>query len=499
MRSAALLLLPLASACGRKPDPTIANAPTDAVAYFRVRSWEELLSAAPFLRFLAAGSGERGPLPRDSGLEMESFDDRRPFGVGMRRSGLALVLPRSENGSVPSPSGDWGAEPLPGDALGVWTGPKPTFNGLGGGELLEGLVSLRLTLPKAAEELGGEIGQISSSVSAARLFLGLPPEGTPGETLRDWTSTLRTLETLDLSLEATGGRFEGRARLRPSEDSGVGRFAREARGRPHTLAGFLSKEGTILYLETSLDTATVARFFPQGFLGAGPVPFVLPGALGPLAGELAAHLDGREVLAVGHEGKDLFVEGIAGLRDGPAYAALLASDRFANAIEDAVAGLVLFQNVVCERNAFRHGEVDVHRLRFELRGSGDARPSGIHRNLRDALERFGVACFAVAGDVLVAADGADAEARIRGLLDRFRAGRLDRPPLAASLGSSRGRLAGFALDLGEGARAFSGGGVLESFGGKFSATLEARGGALEVAGIVEVRSPIPGGFGGIPR
>ncbi|MCI0589939.1 MAG: hypothetical protein L0323_24265 [Planctomycetes bacterium] len=499
MRHAALLLLPIALACGRKPDPTIASAPSDATAYVRVRSWEELQSAVPILRALGADSNGFAPFPRDSGLALEQFDDRRPFAVAARREGLAFVLPRNPARPVPSPSGEWSAEPLPGDALGVWTGPKPTFGGMRAGDLLDGLVSLRINLPKIAEASGGEIGKVASAVSAARLFLGLPPEGTPGETVRSWTSALRALETLDLALEGGGRNFEARARLRPSEGSGIGRFAREARGAPHTLAGFLSKEGTILYLETSVDAATVARFFPEGFLGVGPVPFVLPGALGPLAGELASHLDGRGALSIGHEGMDLFVEEIAGLRDGPAYAALLATDRFANAIEDAVAGLAFLQNVVCERNAFRHGDVDVHRLRFELRESGGVPGWRMPERMRDSLERFGVACFAVVGDLLVAVDGADAESRISALLDRVRAGRLDRPPLAASLGSSRGRLAGFALDLGEGARALRGGRVLEAFGGKVSATLEARDGALEVSAKVEVRSPILGGFGGIPR
>ncbi|MGH7149280.1 MAG: hypothetical protein ACREIU_01210, partial [Planctomycetota bacterium] len=338
-----------------------------------------------------------------------------------------------------------------------------------------------------------------SSLSVARMFLGLPPEGTPGETLREWKSTLQSLGTLDVALEGAGTRFEGRARLRASEGSGPGRFARAARGAPHTLAGFLSKEGTILYLETSLDAATLARFLPGGFPGMGPVPFVPPGALGPVAAELAAHLDGREVLAVGHEGKDLFVEELAGLRDGPAYAALLVSDRFANAIEGAVASLAFLQGAACERNAFRHGDVDVHRLRFELRGGGVAGPAWLPERVRDAVDRFGVACFAVVGDLLVAADGADAETRIRALLDRVRAGRLDRPPLAASLGSSRGRLAGFALDLAAGARAFAGGRSPEWFGGKVSATLEARDGALEVSAFADIRSPFPDGLLGMPR
>jgi hypothetical protein len=499
MRRAALLLLPLAIACGKAPDPTIASAPTDATAYIRVRSWEELQSVVPFLRFLTAGSGERGPFPRDSGLALEQFDVRRPFGVAARREGLAFVLPRNPARPGPSLSGEWSAEPLPGDALGVWTGPKPAFGGMRTGDLLDGLVSLRINLPKVAEVSGGEIGQVASAVSAARLFFGLPPEGTPGETVRSWTSALRALETLDLALEGGGKNFEARARLRPSEGSGIGRFAREARGAPHTLAGFLSREGTILYLETSADAATVARFFPEGFLGLGPVPFVLPSALGPLTRELASHLDGRGALSIGHEGKEFYVEEIAGLRVGPAYAALLATDRFANAIEDAVAGLAFLQNVVCERNAFRHGDVDVHRLRFEVRESTAVPAVRIPERLRDALEGFGVACFAVVGDLLLAADGADAESRIRGLVDRVRAGRLDRPPLAASLGSSRGRLAGFALDLGEGLRALRGGRVLESFGGKVSATLEARDGALEVSTLVEIRMPFPEGLPGMPR
>ncbi|HKB16920.1 MAG TPA: hypothetical protein VKF62_12710, partial [Planctomycetota bacterium] len=332
MPRAGLLLLPIALACGRKLDPTIASAPTDATAYVRVRAWEELRSAVPILRAPGADSNGFGLFPRDSGLALEQFDDRRPFGVAVRREGFALVLPRNLARPVPTPSGEWGAEPLPGDALGIWTGPKPTFGGLRGGDLLEGLVSLRISLPKVAETSAGEIGRAASAVSVARVFLGLPPEGTPGETARDWSSILRSLETLDLALEGGGKRYEARARLRPSEGSGLGRFAREARGSPHTLAGFLSKEGAILYLETSVDATTSARFFPEGFLGVSPVPFLLPGALGPLAGELASHLDGKGVVAVGHQGKDLYVEEVAGLRDGAAYAALLATDRFANAI-----------------------------------------------------------------------------------------------------------------------------------------------------------------------
>ncbi|HET6205014.1 MAG TPA: hypothetical protein VFI25_19655 [Planctomycetota bacterium] len=497
----AVLLLPLAFACrGGEPDPTIASAPTDAPVYVRVRSWEEVLSAAPFLRASLAMAGEEGPPPRASGIEREAFDDRLPFGIGLRKGGLALVLRRKEaSAPVPSPSSGWGVEALAGGALGVWQGPKPTFGPLPGGDLPDGLLSARLFLPMIVEVSSPEIERAAGSVNTGLALAGGAPEGTLGETVAAWRAGLRALGTLDLSIEAAGGRFDALARLRPDEGSGFHRFARSAKSATHTLAGFLSKEGTILFAESSVDPVTFAAFFPKGFLGVGPVPFAPPGSLGTLVAEAAALQDGREAVEIGHAGGDVFIEFLAGLRDPGAYAALVESDRFANAIEGAVSGIPFLQDVVYERNAFHHSGAAVHRLRFALREGMAGGLPGPLESLRAAIDRFGIACCAVVDDLLVAADGADAETRIRALLDRIRSGRLDRPGLAATLGSARGRLAGIALDLGEARNAFLRERAPMPLGGRIAATLEARDGVLEVAGTAELRSLIPSGMPGMPR